>query len=55
MISQEEEIFAGELAELLLDQELMTSYRSKALYRASQFGVDAYVREIDKLIAQELV
>lgn len=55
MISQEEEIFAKELTGLLLDQELMTSYRNKALYRASQFGVDAYVREIDKLIAHELV
>lgn len=54
MISQEEEIFAGELVELLLNQELMTSYRNKALYRANQFGVDAYVREIDRLIVQEL-
>ena len=54
MISQEEEIFAGELVELLLNQKLMASYRNKALYRANQFGVDAYVREIDRLIVQEL-
>ena len=54
MISQEEEIFAGELVELLLNQKLMASYRNKALYRANQFGVDAYVKEIDRLIAQEL-
>ena len=55
MIAREEEIFANELTDLLLNQELMISYHNKALYRANQFGVDAYVEEIDKLIAQELV
>lgn len=54
IITQEEEIFAKELTGLLSDPKLMEQYQNKSKYRAGQFGLNAYVEAIDKLIVQEL-
>lgn len=50
----EEELFAEELQKLLTDKVMYDSYRSKTLQRAESFGMEAYVQEIEKLIAQDV-
>ncbi len=52
-ITREEEIFAKELEELLIDETMWTLYQKKAVKRAADFGVDAYVAKIEKLIQEE--
>ena len=50
----EESIFAGELERLLMDGETRTFYQKQAVKRAADFGVEAYVREIEKLIKEDV-
>lgn len=49
-ITQEEEVFAGELEKMLTDDGVWAMYQEKAVKRASDFGMEAYVAEIEKLI-----
>ena len=51
--SKEEEIFAKELETLLTDDELRQMYQSKALKRAADFGIEAYVEVITQLIEED--
>lgn len=50
----EEELFAEELHKLLTDKEMLDSYHNMALQRAGSFGMEAYVQEIERLIAQDV-
>ena len=52
--TSEESIFAGELERLLMDGETRTVYQKQAVKRAGDFGVEAYVREIEKLIEEDV-
>lgn len=49
-ITREEEVFAGELEKLLTDDGKWAMYQKKAVKRAADFGMEAYVAEIEKLI-----
>ncbi len=51
--TEEEKIFADELVKLLSDEDMASAYRQKALQRAQDFGMQAYVEEIEKLIEQD--
>lgn len=50
----EEKIFAEELEKLLTDEAVWKSYQAKAVKRACDFGMEAYVEEIQKLINQDV-
>lgn len=52
--ASEESIFAGELERLLMDGETRTVYQKQAVKRAADFGVEAYVKEIEKLIKEDV-
>ena len=52
--TSEESIFAGELERLLMDGETRTFYQEQAVKRAADFGVESYVREIEKLIKEDV-
>ncbi len=49
----EEKIFAEELEKLLQDEATWTAYQKKAVKRASDFGMEAYVEAIEKLIEED--
>lgn len=49
----EEKIFAEELEKLLQDEAAWTAYQKKAVKRASDFGMEAYVEAIEKLIEED--
>lgn len=51
--TQEEKIFAEELEKLLGDEKTWTAYQEKALKRAGDFGMEAYVEAIEKLIEED--
>ena len=51
--TQEEKIFAEELEKLLQDEATWTAYQKKAVKRASDFGMEAYVEAIEKLIEED--
>ena len=53
-ITQEEETFAKELEELLTDEAMWALYQEKAVKRAADFGIEAYVAEIEKLIQKDV-
>ena len=44
---------AEELEALLTDDDMWSKYHEKAVKRASDFGMEAYVKEIEKLILAE--
>lgn len=48
--TSEEQVFAEELEKLLTDESLHGFYKEKAINRAADFGMEAYVKEIEKLI-----
>ena len=48
--TKEEEIFAEELKKLLQDEKILSHYKEKAMHRAGDFGMEAYVSNIEKLI-----
>lgn len=50
----EEKIFAEELEKLLQDEATWIAYQKKAVKRASDFGMEAYVEEIEKLIEEDI-
>ena len=50
----EEKIFAEELEKLLQDEDAWTVYQEKAVKRASDFGMEAYVEAIEKLIEEDI-
>lgn len=50
--TKEEEIYAGELKKLLTDEALCLHYKEKALERAGDFGMEAYVSNIERLIQE---
>lgn len=52
-IIPEEKIFAEELEALLTDDDMWSKYHEKAVKRASDFGMEAYVKEIEKLITED--
>ena len=52
--TQEEKIFAEELEKLLGDEKTWTAYQEKALKRAGDFGMEAYVEAIEKLIEEDI-
>lgn len=52
-ITPEEKIFAEELEALLTDDDMWSKCHEKAVKRASDFGTEAYVREIEKLITED--
>ena len=52
-ITPEEKIFAEELEALLTDDDMWSKYHEKAVKRASDFGMEAYVKEIEKLITED--
>lgn len=49
-ITNEEELFAKELEELLKNEVLLASYKEKSIKRAADFGMESYVEEIEKLM-----
>lgn len=51
--TSEEKIFAGELERLLQDEAAWTAYQKKAVKRAGDFGMEAYVEAIEKLIEED--
>ena len=48
--TKEEEIFAEEMRKLLQDEKILSHYKEKAMHRAGDFGMEAYVSNIEKLI-----
>lgn len=48
--TKEEEIFAEEMRKLLQDEKLLSHYKEKAMHRAGDFGMEAYVSNIEMLI-----
>ena len=50
----EEKIFAEELERLLQDEATWTAYQKKAVKRAGDFGMEAYVEAIEKLIEEDI-
>ena len=52
--TSEEKIFAEELEKLLGDEKTWTAYQEKALKRAGDFGMEAYVEAIEKLIEEDI-
>lgn len=48
--TKEEEIFAEEMRKLLQDEALWAHYREQAVRRAGDFGMEAYVSNIEMLI-----
>ena len=48
--TKEEEIFAEEMRKLLQDGALWAHYREQAVRRAGDFGMEAYVSNIEMLI-----
>ena len=52
--TSEERIFADELEKLLADGETRTFYQEQAVKRAGDFGVEAYVKKIAKLIEEDV-
>lgn len=53
VITQEEKVFAGELEKLLTDDSLWAMYHDKAIRRAADFGMEAYLTELEKLIEED--
>lgn len=51
--TSEETQFAGELSRLLKEEETYKLYCEKAKQRAACFGMEAYVKEIEKLISED--
>lgn len=51
--TSEEKIFAEELEKLLQDEAAWTAYQKKAVKRAGDFGMEAYVEAIEKLIEED--
>lgn len=51
-LTKEEEIFAEELQKLLQDETRLAHYKEKAIQRAGDFGMEAYVANIERLIEQ---
>lgn len=54
-ITQEEKAFAGELEKLLTDDSLWAMYHEKAVRRATDFGMEAYLAELEKLIKEDII
>lgn len=52
--TSEEKIFAEELEKLLQDEAAWTAYQKKAVKRAGDFGMEAYVEAIEKLIEEDI-
>ena len=52
-ITEEEKVFAEELEMLLIDDNMRAGYQNKAVKRAADFGMEAYVKEIERLIAED--
>lgn len=52
-ITQEEEVFAGELEKLLTDHNMWMTYREKGKKRAADFGMEAYAAELEQLIQKD--
>lgn len=48
--TKEEEMFAKELERMLTDAELSAGYKEKALKRAEEFSLEAYTKNIERLI-----
>lgn len=53
-ITQEEKVFAGELEKLLTDDNIWAMYHEKAVRRAADFGMEAYLAELEKLIKEDV-
>lgn len=53
-ITQEETVFADELERLLTDERMRMRYQERAGKRASDFGMESYVSELERLIQEEL-
>jgi glycosyltransferase involved in cell wall biosynthesis len=53
LFTPEEEIFADELVKLLDNEEMMSRYKEQSIKRASEFSMESYVAEIEKLIKQD--
>ena len=52
-ITEEEKVFAEELEMLLIDDNMWAGYQNKVVKRAADFGMEAYVKEIERLIAED--
>lgn len=52
-ITQEEKVFAGELEKLLTDDNIWAMYHEKAVRRTADFGMEAYLAELEKLIKED--